>query len=384
MSGKTEKKDQLAVEAETESKSRHAIKLFDFEKDRLKPTKVEKGENPVAGPFRRPHYDYQYDDGERDLLEVRHPDYEECYISRNEELKDGKLIVAYSVTVYFDVEKDKEAVAANQAINAAVLACVGSVKSELDFGQQKYSKKKFDPDNYTDLWYDMIREVEDKPKRRKMKFKTAWKGQKPHLKRFLSPKEREAIAKEKGVPIDKAPKTEELDADMFLGGKCLKLRIRSQHPKTHAGEKLWPQSIHYSSVVLGVTNKGKVPEDLDDDQYDDIEASHDLDALALEMAKIKAQPIDLQAGKKKKKDKDGEKDKGVGDVKAGAAKVDETEKVQDALAKLKERKQKEMAEKKKSPKKDDEEEEDKEAEETAKKEKKSKKKKSPKKDEEDE
>jgi hypothetical protein len=403
MSGKSEKKELPAVEApDTEKSSRHAIKLFDVNKEKLKTTKVEQSDPKSITPFRRVHYTYEYEDGERDLLEVRHPDYMECYISRREDKKKNKddqeyLAVSYSVTAYFDVDKDKQKLAALQVLNDCFVLACGTVKAELAFGAMNYTKKRFveggEEKGCTELWYSMIQSVQDKPKRLKVKFKCPG-GRKPHLKRFLSPKEREALAAEKGIKPDspafeKIPKTKELDADHYLGGKCLHLRsLRSQHPKTHFGEKAWPQSHFYSAVVMDITKKG-VPEDLDDDEYEGAAESTDLDALAEKMARIEAMPIDFNAGRKKPAaaGEKGEKNKGGGtnEIKVGEAKADESEKVQEALQKLKERKladkkAKEAAAAKLEPKDEDEEEVEKPV---AKKEKKSKKK-SPKKGSDDE
>lgn len=417
MSGKSEKKETKAIEpTDNDTSSRHAVKLGDVDAGKMKVSKVEQSPEGSTTPFRRVHYQYEFDDGEKDLMEVRHPDYAECYISRREDTKENKKgekykVVKYSVSVYFDVEKDKDRLAAIQKLDDCFVVACGTVKNDLVFGSQNFSKKKFvaggEEAGRTELWYSMIQDVENKPKRRKVKFNCQWNGQKPHLKRFLSEKEREAlrkkIADEKGIKEGtpdyekiKVPKTEELDADMFLGGKCLQLRsLRSQHPNTHFGEKAWPKKFFYSAVVMGVVKKGAIPDDLDDDEYDGAAEATDLDALAAEVNKIKSMPIVLDGGRGKKpaaaggKDKSDKGEKDSAEIKTGEAKINENEQIQTQLAKLKERKLAEKAkkeaeagEKKASPKKDEEEEEP--AEEKPKKEKKDKKKKSPKKDEDDE
>lgn len=279
MSGSANKSaSKPAAAAATAKKfdAKKSISLYEFDPEKLNGVKVEKADIPGnKGSYQKMMMEYEYPDGETGELRIKWPDMDGCYIGKFTETKEGKEVTTYSITVYIDIEENKELLEKIADLANAQLAILESNKEHF-VGSYDYTESNFDPSSpVTELWWGLHRKVKNNPKRRKLKFKTLMKGLAPDVKVVTQNKDAKA-------------KTESIDSNILLSKKC-KLRIVSKHPHIYVGEKIYPQNVLFSCLLLNFDESADVPEDLFDDDVADLNTKGvDMSGLMGKLATLKA------------------------------------------------------------------------------------------------
>lgn len=334
---------------------------MDFDKVETKP--IPGGDK---GDYNNLLFGYKYAEDETGELRIKWPDLDNCWIGPYYDEKKDQT--TWSITHYYETGSDEKFELFILDLSKGHLGLIEENKDKLE-ANNELADKNFDPSDIksvSDLWAGFSRRPKKAPKtstRRKIKFKS-FKGGKPSTKRFLTDEEVDELIK-KDPKIDRKTaekKTKDIDADYLVGKRC-KLRIISRHPQIYCGEKIHPQMYVYSAIVLDLDETGQPPEDLFDDEVDDLFTSgrEGVKKSAGKLAALESAGKPVIDAKKpaaaegsKGGDKDEKKDKG--DSKPGgiAAKIAEKNaKAKEAAKKAAEKKAPEPSKKDKSPKADD-------------------------------
>lgn len=280
-------------------------------------TKAIPGEG--KGDYNNLCFNYQYSEDEVGELRVKWADLDNCWISPYvDKEKDNK--VTWSITHYFELGANKEFDEFIVNLSKGHLGLLEENKDKLD-ANADLADKNFDPTDMkavSDLWGGFITRVKGAPKgstRRKLKWKSN-KGGKPDTRRFPTETEIEENIKKGMSRADAQKKMVPIDAEYVAQKKC-KLRIISRNPQIYCAQKIHPQNIVYSCIILDLDESGQAPDDLFDDEVDDLFVGN-ADAVkkgANKLAGLEAagKPKLILGGKPaaaggSKGDKDGDKD----------------------------------------------------------------------------
>jgi hypothetical protein len=240
-------------------------------------TKTIPGEG--KGDYNNLCFNYGYSEDEVGELRIKWADLENCWISPFYDKEKDRT--TWSITHYFDLGVNKDFDEFIEKLSYGHLGLIEENKDKLD-ANTDLAEKNFDPTDMkaiSDLWGGFIGKVKGAPKgskKRKLKWKGN-KGGKPDTRRFLSEKEAEeevkklvATGMKKEEAVKKASKkTKPIDADYVAQKKC-RLRIISRNPQIYCARTVNPQNIVYSCIILDLDESGVAPDDLFDDEVEDL------------------------------------------------------------------------------------------------------------------
>jgi hypothetical protein len=315
-----------ADKAEKKFNAKKNVPWDKFDPTNMNFTKAETKAVPGGeqGDYTDMNFDYEYSADEHGELRIKWPDLVNCWISKFvDKKKDNKE--TWSITHYYNAGDDDAFDGFIKNLTDGHLAIIDNNKKELEARYEDLEDQNFNPENGkpSPLWEGLSRRTKGAPKdskKRKTKFKCPF-GAKPDVRRSCTDDEvkKEVLAlMEKGmtkVEAQKAAqkKTRPMDAD-FLDKKKCTLRIVSRHPKIYCGQKIYPQQLLYSCLVLDLDESGKAPDDLFEDDVDDlfVTQSENTKKAANKLAALEAGGKPKQEASKKDEEKDEKKSEGKG------------------------------------------------------------------------